>query len=92
MPQDEEAEQVIRLVQDEADLQARMDAEARETAAALINRHIDPHSRIVDLASFLSALANAIKAAREQGHVDATGELGKAEIRHLPSVDRLHCR
>jgi hypothetical protein len=76
---------VIRLAEAEAKPQARMDAEARAAAAALINRHVDSNSRIVDLSSFLSALAAALKAAREQGQVDASGEFGRWRLAIIPS-------
>jgi hypothetical protein len=85
--QEDQASAVIRTVEAEAELQARMEAEARSAAAALINRYIDSHSRIVDLASFLSALTAALKAAREQGQVDASGELGRSGVSYHPKSE-----
>jgi hypothetical protein len=78
-------EQVIRPVQREAELQARMDVEARATAA--VNRHVDSHSRIA------TALVAALKAAREQGQIDAAGALWPAFPSPLMALSGLEaCR
>jgi hypothetical protein len=57
-----------------------MDAEARDSAARLINQHITSDCRILDLAGFLAALTAALKAAREKGQVDVTGEFGRSGL------------
>ena len=69
----------------EAELQARMDANARTVAHDLNQDHLGPDGKITDMVAFMFAIVNAIKAAREQGQIDATGELGRAEISKFPT-------
>jgi hypothetical protein len=57
-----------------------MEAEARDIAARLVNRHVASDCRILDMAGFLAALTAALKVAREKGQVDVTGELGRSGL------------
>ena len=67
---EDQAEAVIRLVREDAELEARMDAEARATAHALIQSYLGPDQKVTDLRSFYSGLVQALKAARAQGQAD----------------------
>ena len=76
MAQEDQAESVIRMVEEQAALDAGMEAEAREIALGLIQGYLGPDDKVLDMPTFYSALVQAIKAAREQGQVDSTGQLG----------------
>ncbi len=67
---EDQAEAVIRLVREDAELEARMDDEARATAHALIQSYLGPDHKVMDMQSFYSSLVQALKAAREQGQAD----------------------
>ena len=62
----ERIEQVVHQA-----VQSRREAEARRVASRLIQEHIGPDHRIINLPSFGSALVQALSAARRQGEDDA---------------------
>jgi hypothetical protein len=67
---EDQAKAVVRMVQDDAEHEARVDAEARATAHALIQGYLGPDHKVTNMQNFYSALVQALKAAREQGHAD----------------------
>ena len=71
----DQAEEVARLVEAEAAFQERIQAEARATAHGLIQSYLGPDHKVIDMPSFFSALVGALKAAREQGQVDRSGDV-----------------
>lgn len=73
--QQDAVERIIRLVEQDAELEARMDTEARATAHALIQGYLGPDHRVISIPDFYSALVQALKAARHQGHADCHGEV-----------------
>ena len=77
MAQEDQGESVIRMVEEQVALDARMEAEAREIAHGLIHGYLGPDDKVLDMPTFYSALVHAIKAAREQGQVDSSGQLGR---------------
>jgi hypothetical protein len=52
-----------------------MKADADKTAKALIQGYLGPDHKVLNMASFQSALSQALKDAREQGQVDKSGEV-----------------
>jgi len=58
------------MVREDEALEARMDAEARATARALIPGYFGPDHKVIALSDFYSALVQALKAAREKGRMD----------------------
>jgi hypothetical protein len=64
-----EGETVVQLVHQA--VQSRREAEARQMASRLIQEHIGPDHRIINLPSFSSALVQALSAARRRGEDDA---------------------
>lgn len=56
--------------QSSATSQVRRDTEAQAKAHELIQGYLDPDHKVIDMASFYSALLQALKAAREQGYAD----------------------
>jgi hypothetical protein len=70
MTKDDQAELVTRLAHEQAELEARIDAEARATAHALIQGYMGPDYRVTSMSDFYCALVQALKAAREQGQMD----------------------
>jgi hypothetical protein len=59
---EDQAELVARLVeQEEAEHEARIDAEARAIANSLIQSYIGPDHKVLDMPSFYSALVQALK-------------------------------
>ena len=52
-------------------VQSQRVAEARQVARRLIQEHVGPDQRIVNLQSFSSALVQALRAARMRGEDDA---------------------
>ena len=62
-------------MEEQALLDARMEAEAREIAHGLIQGYLGPDHKVLDIPTFYSALVQAIKAAREQGQ-RYSGQLG----------------
>jgi pyridoxal/pyridoxine/pyridoxamine kinase len=61
---DDQADDVVRMVQEQDALEARMDADA------LIQGYLGPDHKVLNMADFYSALVQALKTAREQGHAD----------------------
>lgn len=72
-PTEDQAKAIERFVRDEAELEVRIDAEARATAHALIQGYCGPDHRIMSMSDFYSALVQALKEARAQGQTDASG-------------------
>jgi hypothetical protein len=70
---EDQAEGIARLVREDDELQARIDAEARATAHALIQGYLGPDHKVTNMQSFYSALVQALKEAREQGQADCRG-------------------
>jgi hypothetical protein len=70
-----QAEQVTDLVEKEVAFQERMKADADKTAKALIQGYLGPDHKVLNMASFQSALSQALKDAREQGQVDKSDEV-----------------
>ena len=58
-----------------------MEAEARETARNLIQRYLRPDHKVTNIESFFAALVQALKAAREQGQVDCSDQIGISRLR-----------
>ena len=77
MAQEDLAESVIRMVEEQAALDVRMESEARQIAHGLVQGYIGPDHKVLDMPSFYSALTQALRAAREQGQVDSSGQLGR---------------
>jgi hypothetical protein len=74
MAQDQSAA-VTQLVRDEEALEARMDADAAEKAHALIQGYLGPDHKVLNMSNFYSALVQTLKAAREQGQADVSGDV-----------------
>lgn len=68
-----QADGVARIVREDDELQARMDAEAQATAHALIQGYLGPDHRVLNMQSFYGGLVKALKAARRQGQADHLG-------------------
>ena len=60
---------------EEESVGARVDAQARETAFALIESFIGPDHKVLNMEGFVSALVQALKDARELGQEDRSGEV-----------------
>ena len=71
----DQAEEVVRLVEQEAAFQERMRVEASKMATALIQSYLGPDHKILDMPTFHSALSQALRQAREQGQVDPSGDV-----------------
>ncbi len=71
----DQAEEVTDIVEKEVAFMERMKADADKTATALIQSYLGPDHKVLNMASFHSALSQALKDAREQGQVDEFGEL-----------------
>ena len=52
-------------------VQARREAEAQRVASSLIEEHVGPDQRVIDLQGFSAALARALSAAQMRGEDDA---------------------
>lgn len=74
----DQSEAIIRAVREDEALQDRVDVEARATAHALIQGHLGPDHKVLNMQSFYSALVQALKAARERGHTDQLRRIGSA--------------
>ena len=66
----EPSEEVARRVHVEVVFQERLKTEADKTATALIQGYIGPDHKVLSMPNFHSALARALRQAREQGQVD----------------------
>ena len=58
-----------------------MEAEARETARNMIQHYLGPDHKVANIESFFAALVKALKAAREQGQVDCSDQIGISRLR-----------
>ena len=58
-----------------------MEAEARETARNMIQHYLGPDHKVTNIESFFAALVQALKAAREQGQVDCSDQIGISKPR-----------
>ena len=60
-----------------------MEAEARETARNIIQHYLGPDHKVTNIErlSFFAALVQALKAAREQGQVDCSDQIGISRLR-----------
>ena len=67
-----QAEGIARIVREDDELQARMDAQAKATAHALFQGYPGPDHKVTNVQSFYSGLVQALKAARRQGQADAS--------------------
>ena len=70
------AENIIGLMYAEKEFDARMDAEARAGALRLIQRYLGSDQKVINVSDFFSALVESLRAAREQGQVDCSGQMG----------------
>jgi len=68
------AEDVTAFVEKEAAFQEKMKSDASRTASALIESYLGPDHKVINMPNFHSALSQALKDAREQGHVDSRDE------------------
>jgi len=71
---EDQAEAVIRMVCEDSELEARMDADARATARALIQSYLGPDHKVMNMQNFYSGLMQALKAARARGQADGACE------------------
>jgi len=53
--------------------EASMQAAARETAHDLIQGYLGPDHKVINMQACYSAMVQALKAARKQGHADLEG-------------------
>ena len=72
---EDQAEAIKRIVEEDAALEARIEAETRATAHALIQGYLGPDHKVMDMGRFYSALVQALKAARRQGQADASSSV-----------------
>lgn len=72
----DQAKEVAPIVEADASMRARMEAEAKATAHGLIQGYLGPDHKVTNMQGFYGALIQALIAAREQGQVDASGSLG----------------
>lgn len=64
---------IKRIVEQDAAFEARVDAEARATAHALIQGYIGPDHKVMVMSDFYSALVQALREARAKGQEDCRG-------------------
>ena len=65
-----QAGEVTRLIRQQEAIEAQRESEARQVARGLIQGHLDPDHKIMNVRGFHSALVQALKAARMQGQDD----------------------
>jgi hypothetical protein len=70
----EPSEEVARRVHAEVASHERIKAEATKTATALIQGYIGPDHKVMSMPNFHSALAQALRQAREQGQLDRSSQ------------------
>jgi hypothetical protein len=70
----EPSEEIARRVQAEVAFQERSKTEAAKTATALIQGYIGPDHKVLSMPNFHSALAQALRQAREQGQLDRSSQ------------------
>jgi len=66
----DQAEEVTRLIRQHEAIETQREAEARQVARGLIQGHIGPNHKVLNMQSFYRALVQALEAAREQGQAD----------------------
>jgi type I site-specific restriction endonuclease len=71
----DQAELITDIVEREVVLREHMLSDAYRAATDLIDKFLDPEHRVTNLQNFRSALAKALRDAREQGQVDFSGEV-----------------
>jgi hypothetical protein len=64
---EDQAGAITRIVEEDAEFEARIEAEARATAHGLIQGYLGPDHKVTNMQSFYSALVQALKAARIRG-------------------------
>ena len=67
---EDQAEAIKQIIERDAEFEAQIEAEAKAKAHALIQGYLGPDHKVLNMQSFYSALMQALKAAREQGHAD----------------------
>jgi hypothetical protein len=70
----EPSEEVARRVQAEVAFQERLKTDASQMATALIQGYIGPDHKVLSMPNFHSALAQALRQAREQGQLDRSSQ------------------
>jgi len=70
----EPSEEVARRVQAEVAFQERLKTEATKMATSLIQGYIGPDHKVLSMPNFHSALAQALRQAREQGQLDRSSQ------------------
>ena len=70
----EPSEEVARRVKAEIAFQERLKTEAAQMAAALIHSYVGPDHKVQSMPIFHSALAQALREAREQGQLDHSSQ------------------
>jgi len=71
----DQAEQVTDLVEKEVAFQERMKADADKMATTLMRSYLGSDHKVINMASFHSALSQALRDARDQGQVDSAGQV-----------------
>jgi type I site-specific restriction endonuclease len=71
----DQAELITDIVEREVVLREHMLSDAYRAATDLIDKFLDPECKVTNLQNFRSALAKALRDAREQGQVDLSGEV-----------------
>ena len=66
----DEIDATVRAVREQDEWDRRMEAEASATAHALIQDHLGPDHKVLNMTRFKASLAASLKEAREQGHRD----------------------
>jgi hypothetical protein len=72
---DDQARLITDIVEKEVAFRERMQSEAEKTATNLIDNFLGSDQKIINLATFRSALSQALREAREQGQVDLSGDV-----------------
>jgi hypothetical protein len=70
----ESSEEIARRVHAEVAFQERLKTDASQMATALIQGYVGPDHKVLSMPNFHSALAQALRQAREQGQVDRSGD------------------
>lgn len=71
----DQAAEVARFVKQELALRERMKTEAEQKAHTLIQGYMGPDRCVQDVPRFYSALAEALREAREQGQFDRSDDV-----------------
>ena len=70
----EPSEEIARRVQAEVSFKERLKTEAAKMATALIQSYIGADHKVMSMPNFYSALAQALRQAREQGQLDQSSQ------------------